>query len=358
MQYAHSPATPKSDIAVVIAHRGYWELGAAIENSASAVAAAQTNCIEAVEIDLAITSDGIPVPTHDVYLQRISTGTGSVYTTPYSGSPTSWLYQSARNRYGAVTTSPLSTFGDKSFDYTRDLLAALVQYPTLVLVIDCKGSLGLPPNVSTYDVLKKVVARINAYPNGASLFPRILFKARLPDLPSSPATILSDLGLPTNCATPQTSTCENFNLAPVFYPNDVCPATACVPNDKITAYLKLPLYGGTTPNTYSFLWYPEPSTPYPQDDLQPYLGSAAGTNVTSVYVPNNDWPEGGSQSYGNCCVLRNTSPTVSANANYKGDLEYGFSQSYNRFVADKVFEAMSYLQAQNKRNVCRLSGQC
>jgi hypothetical protein len=353
MQYAHSPA-PTGDILVVVAHRGYWENPNSAENSPSAMVQAQQNCIEAVEIDLRLTSDQRLAPLHDYSIQRVTNGTGSVSNTTYA----TWTGLSTRNRYGQVLNSPTPTFGDTNLPTTRDILDTLLYNPTLMLVIDCKDNLGMSPN--SYVVLQKAYAAILAWDPefGPIILSRILFKARLPDLPASPTTILSDLGITKSCKSPYTSTCENFNLAPIVFPNDACsasPTATCVTTEKLQAYLQLPLYGGVTPSTYSFLWYPEFGVPYPQDVWQPYIGSASGTNTTRQYIPSDDWPEGGSQSFGTCCTLRNTSPAPVATTNYAGDLEYVFSQSFGHVNTDKAFEAMSYFQAQGLRNVCRLT---
>jgi hypothetical protein len=342
MQYMHSPAPAGSpQITVVIAHRGYWENTP--ENSPAAMQAAANNCIEAVEIDLRLSSDGVAYPIHDWNVQRITTGTG------YLPSISSATYNTyfLRDRYGNPTTTPVASF--------KNILDTLVANPSLTLVIDCKDTYGTSPSspqVNSYTVLKAAWSFLLSYDPSNTLRNRILFKARFVDLPSNPATILSDLNIPTtNCPFPYYNTCTNFNLAPVWYPND------SVPQGTIESYLSLAKTTGSGPNVYPFLWYPETSVPYPNSGLQQYL-SNTGDGNTAVFSYFNDYPEGISHSPGTCCGVRNTSIPSSTSVDYRGDFEYDNFQNYGRIGTDKAFELMTYLQALGRRNVCLLSGQC
>lgn len=66
----------------VIAHRGYS--AAAPENTLAALEAGLDAGADAVEFDLHVTADGVPVLLHDTTLDRTTTGTGSIEETTLS----------------------------------------------------------------------------------------------------------------------------------------------------------------------------------------------------------------------------------------------------------------------------------
>jgi glycerophosphoryl diester phosphodiesterase len=76
MQSAYS-SLPK-----VIAHRG--SSGEAPENTLASLHLAGQQGIKWVEIDVMLSSDGIPVIFHDDYLSRTTNGEGLIHTTPFS----------------------------------------------------------------------------------------------------------------------------------------------------------------------------------------------------------------------------------------------------------------------------------
>jgi hypothetical protein len=367
MQYAHgtwypNPGTPTTDITVVVAHRGLWEYSNTPENSVQAIAAAANGCVEAVEIDLRLTSDGQVVPMHDWNLQRTTNGKGVIYAVPFSYYSSLML----NDRHGNVTTISAPSFSN--------ILNAAQSAVNLMFIFDCKESLDVVkgnPNVypTSYDVLKaawpQIVAINNQYPGFRD---RIAFKVRFRELPADPAQIISDLNavspgsIPTSCAPANLSSCTVLNIIPIWYDND----NGVIPQSQITAYLALAnTPTGTGEFNFPFLWYPEVAVPYlPNAPLQPYIngpGSTSppqnGVNVNAFY-PNNDWPEGASMGSGACCRIRNTANTYSSQANYGGDMNYFSYQGFNMVNSDKVYDVMSYLQAQGKRNVCRLAGNC
>ncbi len=81
-----SPARPSSAFAFagpveIIAHRGYS--ARAPENTLVALEAAVAAGADAVEFDLHVTADGVPVLFHDELLERTSDGTGPLRDVPY-----------------------------------------------------------------------------------------------------------------------------------------------------------------------------------------------------------------------------------------------------------------------------------
>jgi len=71
-----------NDLVLVAAHRGYWVN--APENSDPALKAAFNSGVEAIEIDLRTTSDGVIVVSHDADLIKETTGSGFVSETSWS----------------------------------------------------------------------------------------------------------------------------------------------------------------------------------------------------------------------------------------------------------------------------------
>lgn len=341
-------------IVVVSAHRGYWEY--VPEGTTQSIDAAETFpiCSEMVEMDLRMTLDGVVVPGHDWGLERLTTGYGCVYDMPYHN----YLKLFLKDRTGKGTNIPVQNLSD--------YLDKMLQYPNMVLAIDCKDAAsakyGLKPQSeypTSYAVLRATWAAIIAYEqahtvalNGKLLRDRIVFKVRYPELPSSPAIVMTDLGITTFDAI-YTSQSTHLNILPILYSQD--------PSQPNYAAIEAAYPTG------SFLWFPEAVVNFPGDQLQSYLSNASSSspiqNVTA-FSPSPDWPEGTSMGSGQCCRTRETQfpfvidPTTTAtiNSTFTGDFEYLWFQGFHWISTDKVRDAQAYLQARGQRNAAMFDG--
>nr|WP_246256129.1 glycerophosphodiester phosphodiesterase family protein [Isoptericola halotolerans] len=70
------PDTPHPDGPVVVAHRGYGAV--APQNTLAAFEAAWRAGAQALELDVRLSADGVPVIIHDPVVERVSDGTGAV----------------------------------------------------------------------------------------------------------------------------------------------------------------------------------------------------------------------------------------------------------------------------------------
>jgi len=348
-----------SGTVVVSAHRGYWEY--ALEGSAASIDAAVAICSEMVEMDMRVTSDNIPVPRHDWGLERITSGTGYIYDITNAAYRNLFM----RDRTGALTTTPVQTL--------NDYLDKMVQFPSLVMVLDCKDSIfaktGMQRTYPTsYQVMKFTYQAIAAYEDHAgqtrgTLLDRIIFKIRYPEIPVNPNTVLTDLGISTSDVS---SKATHLNIVPIWYFDDTNKkddtGQLVYPNMSAIVHSYTDLLVSTNS---SFVWYPEAVVNYPGALLQSQIAAAASLtpsgNVTA-FSPTPDWPEGTSQGSGLCCRTRDTQFPLSIGSNgtisstFTGDFEYLWFQGFHWFSTDKVPDAIAYLQARGQRNTAYFSG--
>lgn len=342
MQYAH---TPDPSLVIVGAHRGYWEY--VPENTPEAVNAAIQKCIEMSEIDVRLTSDGVPAMIHDWYIQRTSTGTGLIYAIPNS----IWLNLYLRDRFGNPTTIHPPTL---------EKILATIAASNEVLVLDCKDaqSVGRVPDGVTlpnsFQVLTATYQAIVRYqqqhPEAGMLLDRIIFKIRYPELPVNPVDALHALGI-NNCDTDPSSACTHLNLVAIWYATDY---------DQIAGKPKFPNFVATVanyskllePGVTNFFWFPEAVVKYPRDLLRPQVlsGLRDGFGLTA-FAATADWAEGTSMGSGQCCSNRDYNNPADTSSNYTGDFEYLVGlQHFNWITSDKSIEAIQYLTALKRRN--------
>jgi Glycerophosphoryl diester phosphodiesterase family len=159
-----------SDLVLVAAHRGYWINYP--ENSDPAIRAAFDNGIEVVEIDVRSTSDGVVVVSHDGDLDKETTGSGLIESTPWAQMNTLPL----RDRRGNPQNLNLLSFAQAlqilgSYQQTSGTLRGPV------IIVDIKGN----PNDSwaTYQRGKAVLQA--TLPSAA--WPAVVFKMKMITVP-------------------------------------------------------------------------------------------------------------------------------------------------------------------------------
>jgi hypothetical protein len=400
----------RSGITVISAHRGYWEY--VPENSTMAVQAAINACIEMSEIDVRLTYDGVPVLQHDLSIERTTTGDGYINNV-------NWNYYSEQfylNRYsqpyfqlakqpGPIPSnapSPLPAdwpeaipTGDAIPVQSLARFLSIMQADNeLVLVIDAKDSVGGPPGApNSYQTLVQAWKAVKAWEavdsaDRQGTEARIIWKIRMPELPSDPLQLDKDFNFcgPNGCPDGSSnllSSTSGLNLVPIWYGNDnkaKTIATLCAYNNHITE-------GGENCDgvvhmfSLGYLWNPEIAVDYPGQAGDATLAtwkqaSANGAfNVTTFY-PASDWAEGMSQKTADCCRYRYMQPfqfgvppgsvngAVQGAVNpvadqgpiqYTGDLGFINSRGYNWVSGDHVLDLQSLFNALGRRNVSLIS---
>jgi hypothetical protein len=154
------------DFTIVAAHRGYW-LNAP-ENSTTALTAAFDAGVEAIEIDLRTTSDGVIVVSHDADLIKETNGSGLVNSTSWSTISGLKL----RDRKGNPQSLTMLRFSDA--------LSILANYSSNgtgpVIIADIKDQNPWP----TYQAaLKQVETDLSS-----STQPGVVFKMKMNKIPS------------------------------------------------------------------------------------------------------------------------------------------------------------------------------
>jgi glycerophosphoryl diester phosphodiesterase len=343
-----------SQISIIAAHRGYWEY--VPENSPAAINAAVAICSEMVELDVRLSSDGVPIPIHDWNLERLTTGKGLIYNTPSA----TWNGLSLKDRTGNVTTpnTPAPTF--------TQILDTVAANPNLVVGFDCKDAPTVPGQTlpTSYQVLQATWRALMQYElknPGVDIHDRATFKVLFRELPSNPGQVLTDLST-TNSA---------LNLVAIWYFQDQNNPTfvnGILPNYQ-------PLYqntnSGTPSASLSFFWWPEAVVKYQIDPANPPAGVPSlqsqispstpdGSPNTTAFNPAPDWPEGSSMGSGLCCRTRNTSPVIQYEdpniSDFTGDFEYLYAQTFCWFSSDKITDAIAYFKARGQRNTTLISG--
>lgn len=107
---------PKRDLVTVFAHRGYWQENGVPENSLKAIRRAEEEGIEAVELDIKVSRNGVPFLMHDYAMNRTTTqprGRVSDYT---SGELNRIHLKDKNGRWNAETVPSL----EQALDYIRD----------------------------------------------------------------------------------------------------------------------------------------------------------------------------------------------------------------------------------------------
>ncbi len=124
----------------VVAHRGCW--ANAPENSLAAIDACIEFGVDMVELDVRVTSDGVPVLLHDDVLDRTTSSSGSIAATAFADLSDTYLRMGAGGETAALTVERLPT-----------LEQALLRTRGRILV-------NLDVKVNAHDAAMAVVARV------------------------------------------------------------------------------------------------------------------------------------------------------------------------------------------------------
>lgn len=393
-------------ITVITAHRGYWEF--VPENSTMSVQASVNQCIEAAEIDVRLLKGGtVPVLMHDQSLERTTTGDGWVSETTLA----TWItltylnrlaapYLQLANQPGPVPANPncgsvCSTWPAAvapgqavPVQTLQQFLSIMKTNQNLVLTIDAKDRgpaySTSSPTFTSFQTLVASWAVVKQWEsdNGLIIRDRIIWKMRINELPATPTSLDTALGL---CGTASpcvdgdpnlTAAGGHFNLVPIWYSSDDQTATV----NALCAYNQH-IMGSTAPcevasplSFTGYLWNPEVSVSYPGTSLEPVLAlySQTSQNVTA-FLPASDFAEGMHLVTAACCRYRymmpfplGSPPDLKANPptdpvsnqepiQYTGDIQFLNSRSYSWVSGDHVIDLLNYYIAINQRNTALIS---
>lgn len=400
-----------SGITVVSAHRGSWEF--VPENSTMSVQAAVNQCIEVSEIDVRLTSDGVPVLEHDLSLERTTTGDGWVNEVPYAQFANFFYlnrqgqqYAQLANQPGPVPANPNCGTACASWpapvavgqpvpvQSLFQFLSVMKTNPNLVIAIDPKGKSGYPGSqyiATTYQNLIVAWNTVKAWEaaNGNYIIRnRIIWKVGLRDMPADPRQLDSDLGFCTasdykSCPDPapqNTSASTLFNVIPVWFSESDPVSTAarfCTYNIHLgaTGTGTCGPYNMYATTTTGYLWNPELVLEYPGQSLESVLVQyTRGMQNIAAFLPASEFAEGMHQKTADCCRYRfmmpfplDAPPDEAALANYtdpvsdqgpiaySGDMQFLWSRSFNLITGDHVQDIVSFLQSVGQRNTSLIS---
>jgi glycerophosphoryl diester phosphodiesterase len=333
--------SPKPNLVLLSAHRGYWR--SVPENSTAALREAVARNIETIEIDVRLDNDGNPWLLHDLALDRLTTGSGYLSGTSKAGLAGVRL----RDRYGQPTTTQLETL-DQALDFLgknlrRDPDGTVRGF---VLVIDLKSPPSSDPNAqkaSGYEALKASWARVtvlSAYyahlwgirPGLPVLGNAIIFKLKAREVPSR-EQLERDFNL------------DGINgfflhIEPVMHADDGTNG-----NRVIKDYFRQPYVIGY-----------EPSAEYVgQDNTSRWIDAlvSAGRTVPG-FASWYDYPEGVAFSTGICCLSRNTDPGVDRPLDYTANWDFALQIGANWLTADAAPFLHYYLKSQGRRDLSQI----
>ncbi|WP_333821304.1 glycerophosphodiester phosphodiesterase family protein [Ohtaekwangia sp.] len=176
---------PKNDLVAVCAHRGYWREGWVPENSLPAIQRAFDVGIEMVELDIKLSSDGVPVLSHDQTLGRC-TNVRQVFG--HQNPPVNWytsgdlqklqLYD--HNGWGNLSQFHLPTL-EQALDYIREKNIAIV------VALDIKDKAATR---ACWEVVKR---KANAW--GTPAYDWVIFKLNATIYGQDPGQLENDLRL-------------------------------------------------------------------------------------------------------------------------------------------------------------------
>jgi hypothetical protein len=324
--------TGSGDLVLVAAHRGYWRDSP--ENSQAALQAAFNDGIEAIEIDVRMTSDSQLAVSHDANLQRQTTGTGAVSQTPWSTISGLKL----RDRFGRPTTFSMLQFTD-----VLNILSSYADGVTgPVVIVDLKDANPWPVYLTALTQLQSTHSELG---------PNVIFKMKMKNLPAI-----------TSVESEATAHPNYGHIIPVINPEDATdnPNGFDGPDwDNSTGT------GDWSPGSSNFqrlFALSKQSNPFVQqfelnsaaikDGASAYVGPL--TSFATYYQPSF-YPEGVTFSSGSCCYLPDP-----ISADLRGVLS--FSLFYNQFVTpgsslittDKLDETLSFLISSGKRNTSNI----
>jgi hypothetical protein len=282
---------------LIAAHRGLWEN--APENSIRAFYAAINAGAEAIEMDVRVTSDGVPILMHDDDIGRTTTGGGLAETNTWAQFQTYFL----RDRRGcpATDTGDMGTsFGQALDNFANNGLIYVdgggVQRGT-TLIVNIAGK--------QEDQGRNLMRVIDTYNQEAKTYPQLIgavdFKAPLSSLPRSVKEFIHRTGWDGRT--------NNFGLIPII----------SIEDKGHQAHIE-GLMEGKDERLQSYL---DPESPvvlhfetnqlYNGDGSQSYTDYLSNPRYFSqVYaaagdMPDNTFPEGEPDG-GRCCRVTKTLP--------------------------------------------------
>jgi glycerophosphoryl diester phosphodiesterase len=191
----------KTDLIAACAHRGYWRENGVPENSLFAIQRAFDNKIEMVEIDIKMSSDGVPVLMHDWNLGRTTEfGMGrNDLVSSYNNGTLQTLRLKDKN--GTLTNEHLPTF-KQVLSYIRDHKIAIV------LALDIKDRKAA---AACWNIMNEGGGWKNAWGTPARKW--TIFKLNA-TIYNGPGDVENSLGL-------KGSTYSDFRFVPVYTTNMV-----------------------------------------------------------------------------------------------------------------------------------------
>jgi glycerophosphoryl diester phosphodiesterase len=176
---------PKNDLVAVCAHRGYWRENNVPENSLAAIQRAVDVGIETIELDIKLSSDGVPVLSHDLTLGRCTNAT-LLHPRQGNNPPVKWFTSGdlqklqLRDKRGVLTNQHLPTF-EQAMDYIRNHTLSVV------VVLDIKDQAATK---ACWEVVKR---KQNAW--GTPAYDWVIFKLNATIYGENPSTLENHLNL-------------------------------------------------------------------------------------------------------------------------------------------------------------------
>ncbi|MEE3624490.1 glycerophosphodiester phosphodiesterase family protein [Nitrospirillum sp. BR 11752] len=326
-----------SDLVLLSAHRGSWEVYP--ENSAYALQDAWNSGFETVEIDVRFTSDKQVVLSHDYKIDRVSTGSGFLY----SQSLAQVKAVDLRDRHGRVfkdangKTAKFLTFSE-----ALDLLARYISTDGYgyLMIVDVKGAVDDQDPSDPIELTQKCLD-ILAAKNNANLSKAIVFKLKSKDA--------VDLGTFLNRTTYNPDVVGG--LVVVENPDDANVKSSNYDPHQDVVYDQW----NTAPFSVQF----EMNQFYKGDGLQKYFLYSDQKQGAATYHESNYYPEGVANSAGKCCFGHNTDPKSTATGgiipDYRGDPEMAVINRTNLITTDWPDVVGDMLRALGRRNIDRLT---
>lgn len=116
---------PKTDLTAVVAHRGCFQAGGVPENSLAAIQRASDTNMELIELDIKMSSDGVPVLSHDMTVGRTTVGGRGNYRLVSSFTNGELQTFRLEDKYGDPTNQFIPTL-EQALDYIHDHRISIV----------------------------------------------------------------------------------------------------------------------------------------------------------------------------------------------------------------------------------------
>jgi hypothetical protein len=332
---------PYSDLVLVSAHRASWQNYP--ELSLPAILDVFDRKIETIEVDARLTQDNHVVISHDYKVDRVSTGTGYLYQTPWSQLQTYNL----RDRLGHVYTD---SHGDPQHFLDFSSLLTIMQDHTntpygYVVIVDIKGAVDDSDPSDPMQILQDCIALMNQAQQAGDqpdMLKGIVFKMKSKDLP-------------TRAAFEQVTgwnSAQSGGLIIVLNPDDAPVVSAA---------------GDPTQNSFFMSWLTAPymihyemNNYYNGDALQPYINylqnpaNHAPIGFATYFEPYY-FPEGVANSKGYCCFAHSMNAALtSPPLDYRGVTEFSILYGTALVTTDATDALIQLLTATNRRNLSHI----